>query len=529
MNPGAVASAASKASGAAGKAANTASQAANAANNASQAANVANNASQAANVANNTSTASNVANKLSENNPITGQGTQGGDMMQKVGSVINSADDQMSKLIPDSLIPGDNKPEVRVDENGNTVQVPKPAPGKKKKEDMTSSERKEADAKGGETDEKSSTNKTLQVAARGVAAYFTGGQSLGADKAVVNSKTGGKLFGVVSDTLDKTPGVKQATKAIDDVGVTDTAEGALDVVASVKNKDLGGIAEGAEKVKKGTKKARKQIMKMVIMSLIAFLLPVLLIIIVFLVIFGPIIGGFIDLTDNKSNISYGVLSNIDYGDYTLDSSDDTILHEPLDTFLSNHGSSLEEFNNLIAQNVRQQGCGTNAGVAAAAVTLIGTLGDNYNVKLPYYWGGGHEAMYNGAAGKWGSSACHTYANNQNYNYCGLDCSGFVGWAIKNGGVNLSWSKLAGDYQHLPGAVHVNLSSSQAVVGPGDLLENDHHVTMVVAVDEATKTYKIAHASGNSTGVLFGTVPFGSSNYWGVAMSGYYSTHGKSSC
>ena len=118
---------------------------------------------------------------------------------------------------------------------------------------------------------------------------------------------------------------------------------------------------------------------------------------------------------SSAKCSYGGV--FDYGDYTLSSENTTILHEPLEDFLEDNGTSLEEFSELIADNVDDAGWGTRAGVVAAAVTLIGELGDNYGVKVPYYWGGGHyDGVVDGALGYWGSTQCHTYANNQHYNY-----------------------------------------------------------------------------------------------------------------
>jgi len=235
-------------------------------------------------------------------------------------------------------------------------------------------------------------------------------------------------------------------------------------------------------------------------------------------------------SQNASGMASATCSNygnIDYGDYVLDSSDDEILHVPLDQFLSDHGTSLEDFANLISSNVNKAGYGTRAGVVAAAVTLIAELGNNYNVKIPYFWGGGHyDGIVDGVLGYWGSTQCHTYANNQHYNYCGFDCSGFVPWAIKNGGFNIP-HMLAGNFQGLSGAQRVSLSSSSPVLQPGDLLESQHHIVLVIGVDEENHQYICAEASGNARGVLFTRRSYADSGYWGVKMDGYYETHARS--
>lgn len=220
--------------------------------------------------------------------------------------------------------------------------------------------------------------------------------------------------------------------------------------------------------------------------------------------------------------SYG---NIDYGDYVLSSDGDEILHEPLEDFLESKGSSLEELNSLIEKNVQKAGYGTRAGVVAAAVTLIGELGNKYDVRVPYYWSGGHyDGVVDGALGYWGSNSCHFYANGQHYNYCGLDCSGFVPWAIKNGGFKIS-QMLAGNFVNLDGAKKVRLTN-EPVLEPGDLLEGEGHIVLVIGIEESTGKYICAEASGNEYGVWFSRRSFDQPGYYGVKMDGYYDTHAR---
>ena len=228
---------------------------------------------------------------------------------------------------------------------------------------------------------------------------------------------------------------------------------------------------------------------------------------------------------NVANCS--TIGNIDYGHYTVSSDGTLILHESLDTFLARNGSSSQDLANLIDSNVKKNGYGTKAGVVTAAVTLIGELGDRYGVKVPYYWGGGHyDGVITGVHGYWGSNSCHTYANRKNYDYCGFDCSGFVSWAIKNGGFSIG-STLANGFQRLPGTRKVTLNPNSPVIEPGDLLESTHHVILVIGIDEVNKQYICAEAAGNDYGVLFTRRSFNESGYWGLQMDGYYETHVRS--
>ena len=253
--------------------------------------------------------------------------------------------------------------------------------------------------------------------------------------------------------------------------------------------------------------------------------PLIFVLFIMLVVSLPIMyfSGFFGMDDVSANSS-GTVSDIAYGDYELSSDGDEILHESLSSFLESKGSSIEEFNNLISSNVDAASYGTRAGVVASAVTLIAELGNNYDVKIPYYWGGGHGNMIDGADSSWGSSSCKAVANGKIYDHCGLDCSGFVAWAIWNGGFNIS-ARTAGSFQNLPGAKHVSLTSS-AVLQPGDLLESSSHVILVVGIDEEAGEYICAEASGLESGVLFSRKAFNNSYYWGVDMEGFYNREGQ---
>ena len=210
---------------------------------------------------------------------------------------------------------------------------------------------------------------------------------------------------------------------------------------------------------------------------------------------------------------------IDYGNYQLNTDNAGIIREPLSSFLQSKGSSLDSYNQLIASNVQKAGFGTRAGVVAAAVTLIAELANKYNAKIPYYWGGGHGSTDNLANGNWGSSSCRTTHGGNVYDRCGLDCSGFVGWAIYNGGFGKATTS-SDRYANLPGTQSVDLNSSP-VLQPGDLLYSSGHVILIVGVDSAKGEYKCAEAAGKNAGVLFTTHKFNDPNYKGLDMTGYY--------
>lgn len=197
-------------------------------------------------------------------------------------------------------------------------------------------------------------------------------------------------------------------------------------------------------------------------------------------------------------------------DYPLDSGGSTILRgQTLANFLLSKGTSIEEFNALIAANVNNAGYGSRGGVVSAAVTLIGEM-NKYGVRIPYVWGGGHGAISNGASASWGNGS-------------GLDCSGFISWAIYNGGYRFSTSS-SGDFRKV-GEV-VNLDQKEAVLQPGDILWKSGHVALVVGIDHVSREYITAEALGARYGVLFQRRKFNARSYYGVRMESYYNNTGN---
>lgn len=219
-------------------------------------------------------------------------------------------------------------------------------------------------------------------------------------------------------------------------------------------------------------------------------------------------------------------SNIDYGNYVLSSTGHTILNIPIDNFLKSKGSSLDNLNSLIASNVQKNGYGTRSGVVTAAVTLIAEMGNNYHTKLPYFWGGGHGAVSTGANSEWGAQAKITASGSSKQPVGtiwpnGLDCSGFIRWAVYNGGFKDMGGVGTSRMELLWGVKRVNLTS-KAVLQPGDLLlKTGSHVILVVGIDEKSNQYICAEASGASSGILFSRKPFNLSGFHGIDMTEYY--------
>lgn len=148
--------------------------------------------------------------------------------------------------------------------------------------------------------EDSSTKKLLKGVGRGAAAYFTGGESLKVDQAALNNPVSDKLIGVVSDTAEAVPGVKEIADELDDIGLTDGVNNALDTAGNALNGDIKGTVDSAVKTVKDVDKMKKKMRQKIILAVAPFVATLLFVIIIFAVILGPVAGGFMDATAGDS-------------------------------------------------------------------------------------------------------------------------------------------------------------------------------------------------------------------------------------
>ncbi len=189
--------------------------------------------------------------------------------------------------------------------------------------------------------------------------------------------------------------------------------------------------------------------------------------------------------------------------------------------LSEKNSTIDDFNKEISSSIASAGLGTREGVVAAALSITSDLCSKYNIRLPYEWGGGHSTKIELASGQWGSKlASPIYANDRSYNYSGLDCSGFVSWAIYNGGYNFPLSS-SEDFSKY-GKTHS--MTNDYVAKAGDLIHHPGHIMIIVGVNESSKQYTVAEAAGGDEGMRVRTMPFdgGGSNNSIIDMTEYYS-------
>lgn len=164
------------------------------------------------------------------------------------------------------------------------------------------------------------------------------------------------------------------------------------------------------------------------------------------------------------------------------------------SYLANHGSSIEELNRTLEESVASAGKGTREGVVTAAVTLINYLYDNYKITIPYYWGG-HYQNY-GIPETMGSlTSPITSIYGTVYKHSGFDCSGFVSWAIKNGGYIMDKRKTTSTFYSTFGSDSCLANDYYCVGQIGDLINSNVHVQLIVSVDVDSEQYIVAESTG----------------------------------
>lgn len=208
-----------------------------------------------------------------------------------------------------------------------------------------------------------------------------------------------------------------------------------------------------------------------------------------------------------------------------------IINRPLSSILEENGTSVEEFNNYLANIVETSGVGTREAVVNVGVSLIGSLA-NMGYKLNYQWGGKYYAP--GVNAGWGeqrsTGVCASYGKLYNidkclthYKWASFDCSGFVNWALLNGFGLSGYQELEGRGIYAKTQTHladrVDLSPNKAVCQAGDvLIKPGAHIVLIVGTDDSKKSYIVAESTGSNINTKTGGVKL---SYYNYAASGYF--------
>lgn len=198
------------------------------------------------------------------------------------------------------------------------------------------------------------------------------------------------------------------------------------------------------------------------------------------------------IKDRKLNVSNYPISPSD----SLYSNLKDLEGKSIADLLNENGSSVSELNEKIKNAVTANGVGTREATVAAAMTLIGTLAD-YGYKLPYYWGGKHQAL--GINKDWGTKTknCSESPGKNIYYYNSFDCTGFFNWAVSQG-----MQKVGVWYDDKP---RIELKGkTSAVCKIGDAISIKTHITLIVGVN--SNNYVVAESTGLD-GVVISNMPF----------------------
>ncbi len=164
--------------------------------------------------------------------------------------------------------------------------------------------------------------------------------------------------------------------------------------------------------------------------------------------------------------------------------------------------SISQFNEHIKQAINSAGYGTRAAVVAASIALIGDYSMDTGVRLKYTWGGGHSNEH--------------LTKEPVKDPFGLDCSGFIGWAIYHAGFKFATGTTGTYISNLPHGKMGAIKGGQ----PGDFLVNSHHTVMIIGTYD--DGYYVAEAAQTSEGMLIKKRKYSSiGDYYLFDMENYY--------
>lgn len=236
--------------------------------------------------------------------------------------------------------------------------------------------------------------KFTKALAVGAATYFGGAEGGETANALAKTDAGNKLTGVVADQMDKSVAGK-ITEDLGDSGAADAILDTADTVSAAKSGDVKGALKSGKSAIKNLGKTIKHYALIIGLSLLVVLGPIIMVGVVIAAVCGPVLGGFMDVTS-----AFGEFVD-DVGDFFTGENDitGTTGGDNLEEIMQNADQIVAEVPDYSSLTDVQQGI-----VAAAAAGVAS--------GRPYSYGGKPTGP--------GLSGIPT---------TGIDCSGFVGWAI----------------------------------------------------------------------------------------------------
>lgn len=169
-----------------------------------------------------------------------------------------------------------------------------------------------------------------------------------------------------------------------------------------------------------------------------------------------------------------------------------------------YGESLEGYDYDKYQemlNKRLKSTSGTRGKSVAAALFLATSFPHMN----YFWGGGHKEISTGLDPTWGTPTTVTAGGSDTTGTKqpnSLDCSGYVSWALKNGGYDIEKPMVTGELETIGEKVAITDVSTKGTQ-VGDLAYMDGHVGMIVSKQKNNIT--ISHCSGSGEGMNMTTI------------------------
>lgn len=204
-----------------------------------------------------------------------------------------------------------------------------------------------------------------------------------------------------------------------------------------------------------------------------------------------------------------------------------IIQASISQYLAGANLTVNDINQYIYSNVKTAGVSTRQGVVAAATSLITGINSKTGFILPYELKPSGKYSSYGVDPEWG-----TNTDDATYTRHGLDCSGFISWAVHNGGYEHVVIN-AKDWGNQGTKREWNTGVVDNTAQPGDLIYNaprsengtSGHIRMIIGV--TNDGYVVAEAGGRNTGVRITNISFTSTgSYYLVDMTNYYNTATK---
>lgn len=189
-----------------------------------------------------------------------------------------------------------------------------------------------------------------------------------------------------------------------------------------------------------------------------------------------------------SQAELAIIDNIKIESIGLDTALQTQYTNTFNTSLT--GYDYEYYQNLFAKTI------SLATSERTRTTMAALFLSTSFPHMNYFWGGGHDRIVEGLDPTWGQEKEVTSPNSVTTGTTqpnSLDCSGYVSWALKNGGYDIDQPMSTWELEEIGQKVPITSAASNNVQ-VGDLVAMNNHVGIIVKVDENEIT--VSHCSGD---------------------------------